>query len=96
MNIYVGNLAYGVTDADLSQAFSAYGAVASASVIKDKFSGQSKGFGFVEMPNNSEANEAIKNLNEKPLKGRNMRVNEAKPREDRPARPPRRTGGYDR
>jgi RNA recognition motif-containing protein len=96
MNIYVGNLAYGVTDADLSQAFSAYGAVANASVIKDKFSGQSKGFGFVEMPNNSEANEAIKNLNEKPLKGRNMRVNEAKPREDRPARPPRRTGGYDR
>jgi RNA recognition motif-containing protein len=78
----------------LSQAFSAYGAVSSAAVIKDKFSGQSKGFGFVEMPNNSEANEAIKNLNEKPLKGRNMRVNEAKPRDDRPARPPRRTGGY--
>jgi RNA recognition motif-containing protein len=94
MNIYVGNLAYGVTDADLSQAFAAFGAVANATVIKDKFSGQSKGFGFVEMPNNSEANEAIKNLNEKPLKGRNMRVNEAKPREDRPARPPRRTGGY--
>ena len=94
MNIYVGNLAYGVTDADLSQAFSAYGAVANATVIKDKFSGQSKGFGFCEMPNNSEANEAIKNLNEKPLKGRNMRVNEARPREDRPARPPRRTGGY--
>ena len=89
MNIYVGNLAYSVTDADLSQAFGAYGAVSSATVIKDKFSGQSKGFGFVEMPNNSEANEAIKNLNEKPLKGRNMRVNEAKPREDRPARPPR-------
>ena len=94
MNIYVGNLAYGVTDADLSQAFSAYGAVANATVIKDKFSGQSKGFGFCEMPNNNEANEAIKNLNEKPLKGRNMRVNEARPREDRPARPPRRTGGY--
>ena len=92
MNIYVGNLAYSVTDADLSAAFSAYGAVANATVIKDKFSGQSKGFGFVEMPNNSEANEAIKNLNEKPLKGRNMRVNEAKPREDRPARPPRRSG----
>lgn len=55
---------------------------------KDKFSGQSKGFGLCEMPNNSEANEVIKNLNEKPLKGRNMRVNEARPREDRPARPP--------
>ncbi|MSR15533.1 MAG: RNA-binding protein [Gammaproteobacteria bacterium] len=96
MNIYVGNLAYGVTDADLSQAFGAFGAVGNATVIKDKFSGQSKGFGFVEMPNNSEANEAIKNLNEKPLKGRNMRVNEAKPREDRPAHPPRRNtgGGY--
>lgn len=95
MNIYVGNLAYGVTDADLSQAFGAFGAVANASVIKDKLSGQSKGFGFVEMPNNAEGNEAIKNLNEKPLKGRNMRVNEAKPREDRPASarppPPRRT-----
>ena len=64
MNIYVGNLAYSVTDADLSQAFSAYGTVANASVIKDKFSGQSKGFGFVEMPNNAEGNEAIKNLNE--------------------------------
>ena len=87
MNIYVGNLAYGVTDAELSQAFSAYGTVASATIIKDKFSGQSKGFGFVEMPNNAEANEAIKALNEKPLKGRNMRVNEAKPREDRPQRP---------
>jgi len=90
MNIYVGNLAYSVTDADLATAFAAFGTVASASVIKDKFSGQSKGFGFVEMPNSAEGNEAIKNLNEKPLKGRNMRVNEAKPREDRPARPPRR------
>lgn len=90
MNIYVGNLAYSVTDADLREAFGASGEVSSASVITDKFSGQSKGFGFVEMPNNAEANEAIKALNEKPLKGRNMRVNEAKPREDRPARPPRR------
>jgi RNA recognition motif-containing protein len=94
MNIYVGNLAYSVEDADLSEAFSAFGAVANASVIKDKFSGQSKGFGFVEMPNNSEGNEAIKNLNEKPLKGRNMRVNEAKPREDRPSRPPPRRQSY--
>ena len=84
MNIYAGNLAYDVTDADLREAFGAYGEVASASVITDKFSNESKGFGFVEMPNGGEANNAIKALNEKPLKGRNMRINEAKPREARP------------
>ncbi len=83
MNIYVGNLAYSVTDADLRTAFSASGEVTSASVIMDKFSGQSKGFGFVEMPNNSQALAAIKALNESPMQGRNMRVNEAKPREAR-------------
>lgn len=87
MNIYAGNLAYDVTDADLRNAFSAYGEVSSASVISDKFSNQSKGFGFVEMPNNSEAQAALKALNETALKGRNMRINEAKPRE---AREPRR------
>ena len=87
MNIYAGNLAYDVTDADLREAFGAFGEVSSASVISDKFSNESKGFGFVEMPNNGQALSAIKALNEKPLKGRNMRVNEAKPRE---ARPPRR------
>ena len=87
MNIYAGNLAYDVTDADLREDFGAYGEVASASVITDKFSNESKGFGFVEMPNGGEANNAIKALNEKPLKGRNMRINEAKPRD---ARPPRR------
>ena len=87
MNIYAGNLAYDVTDADLREAFGAFGEVSSASVISDKFSNESKGFGFVEMPNNGQALSAIKALNEKPLKGRIMRVNEAKPRE---ARPPRR------
>ena len=86
MNIYVGNLAYSVTDEDLREAFGASGEVSSASVITDKFSGQSKGFGFVEMPNAAEANAAIRALNEKPLKGRNLRVNEAKPREERPRR----------
>lgn len=86
MNIYVGNLAYGVTDADLREAFGASGEVSSATVITDKFSGQSKGFGFVEMPNAAEANAAIRALNEKPLNGRNIRVNEAKPREERPRR----------
>lgn len=86
MNIYVGNLAYGVTDADLRNAFSASGEVSSASIIMDKISGESKGFGFVEMPNQAQAEAAIKALNEQPLKGRNMRVNEARPREARPAR----------
>jgi RNA recognition motif-containing protein len=86
MNIYVGNLAYGVSDEDLRQAFSASGEVSSASIIMDKMSGESKGFGFVEMPNQAQAEAAIKALNEQPLKGRNMRVNEARPRESRPAR----------
>lgn len=90
MNIYVGNLAYTVSDSDLRDAFGASGTVSSASVITDKFSGQSKGFGFVEMPNDSEARAAISALNDKPLKGRNMRVNEAKPRESRPSSGPRR------
>ncbi len=89
MNIYVGNLSYGVTEDELREAFGAFGEISSVSLITDKFSGQSKGFGFVEMPNNSEADAAIKALNETPLKGRNMRVNQAKPRTDRPQR----TGG---
>lgn len=86
MNIYVGNLAYGVTDADIRSLFAASGEVTSATVIMDKFSGQSKGFAFVDMPNKPEALTAIRSLNEHPLQGRNMRVNEAKPREERPRR----------
>lgn len=86
MNIYVGNLAYSVTEDDLKEAFAEYGEISSVSLISDKFSGQSKGFGFVEMPNNSEADSAIKGLNETALKGRNMKVNQAKPRGERPAR----------
>jgi RNA recognition motif-containing protein len=89
MNIYVGNLAYGVTEEELMAAFSQYGEVSSVNVITDKISGQSKGFAFVEMPSNSEADAAIKGLNEKPLKGRPVKVNQAKPRTDRD-RPPRR------
>ena len=81
MNIYVGNLAYGVTDADLRTAFSASGEVTSATVIMDKISGESKGFGFVEMASKQQGEAAVKALNEQPLKGRNMRVNEARPRE---------------
>jgi len=87
MNIYVGNLAYGVTDDDLREAFSAFGEVSRANVIMDRDTGRSKGFGFVEMPDNSQAEAAINGLNEKELSGRAIRVNEAKPREDRPRRP---------
>ena len=86
MNIYIGNLAYSVTEDDLRDAFSEFGQVDSASIINDKFSGSSKGFGFVDMPNDSEAREAIESMNEKDLNGRTIKVNEAKPREERPAR----------
>lgn len=89
MNIYVGNLPYSVTEDDLRTTFSAYGEISSVNVISDKFSQQSKGFGFVEMPNDSEAEAAINALNETDLKGRNIRVNQAKPKGDRPQRPPR-------
>jgi RNA recognition motif-containing protein len=85
-NIYVGNLAYSVADDDLLEAFSAFGEVARAKVIMDRDTGRSKGFGFVEMPNDSEAQAAIEGLNEQPINGRNVRVNEARPREDRPRR----------
>ena len=80
MNIYVGNLSYSVTEDDLKQAFEAFGQVASVSIIKDKFSNQSKGFGFVEMPSQEEAQAAITGMNGKELKGRAMNVNEARPR----------------
>ena len=86
MKIYVGNLAYSVTEEELTSAFGAFGDVASVSLITDKMSGQSKGFGFVEMPDNASADTAIKSLDGTPLGGRNMKVNQAKPREERPAR----------
>ena len=82
MNIYVGNLAREATESDLRDAFQAFGEVTSASIIKDKFSGESRGFGFVEMPNKSEAEKAISSLNGKSIKGRNVTVNEARPRTD--------------
>ena len=87
MNIYVGNLAYSVTDDELREAFSAFGEVSRASVIMDRDTGRSKGFGFVEMPDDTQAEAAIKELNEQPIGGRPIRVNEARPREDRPRRP---------
>ncbi|NTU91813.1 MAG: RNA-binding protein [Chlorobiaceae bacterium] len=85
MNIYIGNLDYGITEAELSQAFGEFGTVSRSNVIMDKMTGRSKGFGFVEMPNDAEANEAIANLNESVLNGRKIRVNEAQPKEQRPA-----------
>jgi RNA recognition motif-containing protein len=86
MNIYVGNLSYEITDDEVRDIFSPHGEISSVSIIKDKYSGQSKGFGFVEMPNQAEAEEAIKTLNESDLKGRNIKVNQAKPKEERPQR----------
>jgi RNA recognition motif-containing protein len=80
MNIYVGNLSYDVSEEDLRQAFAAFGQVSSATIIKDKYSSQSKGFGFVEMPSAEEARSAISQMNGKELKGRALNVNEARPR----------------
>jgi cold-inducible RNA-binding protein len=79
--LYVGNLAYSVTNDDLEALFSQAGKVDSATVVVDKFSGQSRGFGFVEMADSNEAAKAIEEFNDAELKGRNIRVNEARPRE---------------
>jgi cold-inducible RNA-binding protein len=83
MNIYVGNLSYEVSEEDLRTAFAEFGQVLSASVIKDKYTGESKGFGFVEMPSQDEAQAAISALNGKELKGRAINVNEARPRTEK-------------
>ncbi len=95
MNIYVGNLSQEVTDEDLRKAFEDHGMVTSAKVIKDNFSGQSRGFGFVEMPNNAEADSAMKALNGVELKGRAIRISEARPRSEK-RRNKGRKGGYGR
>ena len=86
MEIYVGSLSYSVTEEDLKEAFTPFGEVASVRLVSDKFSGKSKGFGFVEMPSNEEAEAAIAALNEKDFKGRDIKVNQAKPKEERPQR----------
>ena len=88
MNIYVGNLPYSTTETDLKEAFSEFGEVSSVTLAVDKFSGQSKGFGFVEMPNKSDADAAIKALNESSFKGRNIKVNQARQKRDRSQRRP--------
>ncbi|MCA9084249.1 MAG: RNA-binding protein [Planctomycetaceae bacterium] len=85
-NIYVGNLSYQTTSSDLEQAFAEYGQVSKASVVMDRDTGRSKGFGFVEMPDNGEAKAAINGLNEQSMDGRPLKVNEARPRTERPQR----------
>jgi RNA recognition motif-containing protein len=89
MNIYVGNLPNTATENDLRETFQAFGQVDKTAVIKDKFSGESRGFGFVEMASREEATKAISMLNGKDLKGRLLKVNEAKPKTDS-----QRSGGF--
>jgi RNA recognition motif-containing protein len=91
--LYVGNLAYSVTNEDLEALFSQAGKVESAAVVMDKFSGQSRGFGFVEMADSNEAARAIEEYNQAELKGRAIRVNEARPREGGGPGGPRGGGG---
>ncbi len=88
MNIYVGNLSNSATEDDLRQAFEAFGQVSNINIIKDRFSGESRGFGFVEMPTKTEAEAAIEGLNGQEINGRAVNVNEARPKADN-----RRSGG---
>jgi len=92
MNIYIGNLSFDTTEDEIQQAFSAFGQVATVNIIKDKFSGESRGFGFVEMPTKAEAEAAIAGLNGTELKGRTVTVNEARPRTE--GRPGGGRGGF--
>jgi RNA recognition motif-containing protein len=91
MKIYVGNLSYDVAESDLEQAFGEFGQVSSVSLIKDKQTGESKGFGFVEMPEVSEGQAAVKEMNGKEFMGRELKVDQAK---ERPARPSGGRGGF--
>ena len=84
MNIYIGNLSYNVTDQDLQKLFESYGKVDRSNVISDRETGRSKGFGFIEMPDQSEGQKAIEELDGQDVDGRNIRVNEARPKEDKP------------
>lgn len=90
--LYVGNLAFSVTDDELMQAFTSFGTVASARVVMDRMTGRSKGFGFVELEDDAMADEAVNKMNGQTIGGRPVRVSEAKPQEDKP-RGPRREGG---
>lgn len=86
MNIYIGNLPYSISEDELRDLFAAHGEVASANIIMDRDSGRSKGFGFIEMPNKDQGDAAIKAINETDVQGRNVRVNEARPRTERSRR----------
>ena len=90
MKVYVGNLPFTVDSAKMKELFSSYGEIEEATVISDKFSGRSKGFGFVTFKDDKEAEKAIKAMNDKEIEGRKLKVNEARPMEERP---PRREGG---
>ena len=96
MDIYVGNLAYATTEDELRELFAQYGEVTSARVVMDRMTGRSKGFGFVEMPKAEEANAAIEAINGKEVGGRPLRVNESRPRTDRPPRRGQRPEGGSR
>ncbi|MDD3324716.1 MAG: RNA-binding protein [Sulfurospirillaceae bacterium] len=89
MNIYVGNIRYDMTETELRDMFSSYGEVSSARIISDRETGRSKGFGFVEMPDDNQAKVAIESTNDKEISGRTLKVNEARPREEKPRRAPR-------
>ncbi len=86
MNIYVGNLSYDLTEKELEELFAEFGSVSATRIITDRTTGRSKGFGFVEMDNKAEGEEAIKQLDGKEMNGRPLKVNEARPREERPRR----------
>lgn len=96
MNIYLGNLSYSATETSIRDLFEGFGQVTTAKIVTDKFTGSSRGFGFVEMANDDEAQKAIAELNGKEFQGRKMVVNESRPRENtgRENRAPRREGGY--
>jgi len=94
MNIYVGNLPHTITETDLKSAFEEFGRTSSVKLIKDMATGELKGFGFVEMPSQTDALTAIQNLNGKDFKGRAIVVNEARPREDKKGPGPKREGGF--
>ncbi len=86
MNLYVGNLSYDMTDEDLQQVFEEYGTVNKVNIIMDRDSGRSKGFGFVEMENSEDGEKAVQELDGQEVKGRNLKVNQARPREEKPRR----------
>ena len=93
MNIYVGNMSFDVSESELREAFEQFGEITEVRLIMDKFSGKSKGFGFIEMPSKDEAEKAIEEMNGKDFNGRALNVNEAKPKTDRGGRGGRGGGG---